>query len=68
MDKLIAAGKPLPHQICREDGMNHRILIKIGGRAFEDEQGFQELAEAILSTEKVEVIIVHGGGAEISQA
>ncbi len=48
--------------------MNHRILIKIGGRAFEDERGFRELAEAILSAKKVEVIIVHGGGAEISQA
>jgi acetylglutamate kinase len=34
--------------------MSHRILIKIGGRAFEDEQGFRELAQAI--------------GAEISQA
>ena len=48
--------------------MKSRILIKIGGRAFEDEQGFRELATAILSTQKVEVIIVHGGGAEISQA
>jgi acetylglutamate kinase len=48
--------------------MNHRILIKIGGRAFEDEGGFRELAGAINSSEKVEVIIVHGGGAEISQA
>jgi len=48
--------------------MNHRILIKIGGRAFEDEKGFRELAEAIKSSQKVEVIIVHGGGAEISQA
>ena len=48
--------------------MNTRILIKIGGRAFEDEGGFRELAQAILSTEKTEVIIVHGGGAEISQA
>ena len=48
--------------------MSHRILIKIGGRAFEDEQGFRELAQAILSAKAVEVIIVHGGGAEISQA
>ena len=48
--------------------MNHRILIKIGGRAFEDEGGFRELAEAILSAKKVEIIIVHGGGAEISRA
>lgn len=48
--------------------MKTRILIKIGGRAFEDERGFRELAEAILLAKKVEVIIVHGGGAEISQA
>src|SRR5210317_2219637 len=48
--------------------MSTRILIKIGGRAFEDEKGFRELARAINSSKKVEVIIVHGGGAEISQA
>jgi acetylglutamate kinase len=48
--------------------MSHRILIKIGGRAFEDEGGFRELSQAILSVKGVEVIIVHGGGAEISQA
>jgi acetylglutamate kinase len=48
--------------------MRHRILIKIGGRAFENEEGFQELAEAINSSRNLEVIIVHGGGAEISQA
>jgi len=48
--------------------MKSRILIKIGGRAFEDKQGFRELAQAILSAKQVEVIIVHGGGAEISQA
>ena len=48
--------------------MKSRILIKIGGRAFEDEKGFRQLAEAIKSSQKVEVIIVHGGGAEISQA
>ena len=48
--------------------MKSRILIKIGGRAFEDERGFRELAEAILSAKEIEVIIVHGGGAEISRA
>lgn len=48
--------------------MKPRILIKIGGRAFEGEMGFKELAKAILSDPNVEVIIVHGGGAEISQA
>jgi acetylglutamate kinase len=47
--------------------MGHRILIKIGGRAFEDEQGFRELAGAIKAGVNIEVIIVHGGGAEISQ-
>jgi acetylglutamate kinase len=48
--------------------MNARILIKIGGRAFEGEQGFKELAAAIKSGNGLELIIVHGGGAEISQA
>jgi acetylglutamate kinase len=48
--------------------MNSRILIKIGGRAFEGENGFRELAQGIKETADTEVIIVHGGGAEISQA
>ena len=48
--------------------MKSRILIKIGGRAFEGEEGFKELAEAIRQNLEAEVIIVHGGGAEISQA
>ena len=48
--------------------MNSRILIKIGGLAFEGEQGFHELAGAIKSIKNIEVIIIHGGGAEISKA
>jgi len=48
--------------------MISRILIKIGGRAFEGEEGYRELAEAIKQNPEAEVIIVHGGGAEISQA
>jgi acetylglutamate kinase len=48
--------------------MSSRILIKIGGRAFEGEQGFKDLALAIKSTREVETVVVHGGGAEISQA
>lgn len=48
--------------------MEHRILLKIGGRAFEGEQGFKELAAAIKSIRKMELVMVHGGGAEISQA
>jgi acetylglutamate kinase len=48
--------------------MGIRILIKIGGRAFEGEKGFRDLAAAINSDRNLEIIIVHGGGAEISQA
>jgi acetylglutamate kinase len=48
--------------------MNSRILIKIGGQAFEDEGGFKELATAIKYNQETEIIIVHGGGAEISRA
>ena len=48
--------------------MTSRMLIKIGGLAFEGEGGFKDLAQGIKSTQNVEVIIVHGGGAEISQA
>lgn len=48
--------------------MNKRILIKIGGLAFEGENGFQELAEAIKAHANDEAMIVHGGGKEISQA
>ncbi len=47
--------------------MKKRILIKIGGRAFSDQAGFEELASAIKSID-AEVLILHGGGAEISQA
>ncbi len=48
--------------------MTSRILIKIGGRAFDGEEGFKQLAQAINQNPEAEVIIVHGGGAEISQA
>jgi acetylglutamate kinase len=48
--------------------MTSRILIKIGGRAFDGEHGFRELADAIRQSPEAQVLIVHGGGAEISQA
>src|SRR5210317_2157258 len=48
--------------------MNPRLLIKIGGRAFDKEAGFRELAQAIRTVPDMETIIVHGGGAEISKA
>jgi acetylglutamate kinase len=44
-----------------------RMLLKIGGKAFSDKAGFKELATAILSA-SAEVIILHGGGSEISHA
>jgi acetylglutamate kinase len=47
--------------------MGPRILLKIGGQAFEGEEGFKDLALAIKSNPDLEVIIVHGGGAEITQ-
>ena len=45
-----------------------RILIKIGGKAFEGKDGFRSLAKAIKSNRNTDFIIVHGGGSEISQA
>ena len=48
--------------------MGSRILIKIGGQAFEGDKGFEDLARAIKSNVKSKVIIVHGGGPQITQA
>jgi acetylglutamate kinase len=48
--------------------MNRRILIKIGGRAFEDAESLGGLALAIKSFPDIDFILVHGGGAEISEA
>jgi acetylglutamate kinase len=48
--------------------MTSRLLIKIGGRAFETREGFSGLAEAIRQSRDTEIVIVHGGGAEISNA
>lgn len=48
--------------------MKRRILIKIGGRAFEGKDGFTTLGHAIKKLLNAEVLIVHGGGTEISQA
>jgi acetylglutamate kinase len=48
--------------------MISRFLIKIGGRAFDSEEGFSDLAAAIKRNPAIDVIIVHGGGAEVSQA
>ena len=48
--------------------MKPRVLIKIGGRAFEGRQGFHALAGAIKRDGSLEVIMVHGGGSEVSQA
>ena len=44
------------------------ILLKIGGQAFDNQQSFQELSQAILALRDTQTVIVHGGGAEISRA
>jgi acetylglutamate kinase len=48
--------------------MKLRIVLKIGGRAFENEAGYRSLAKSQKKAKHVEFIIVHGGGVEISQA
>ncbi|MDZ7318636.1 MAG: acetylglutamate kinase [candidate division KSB1 bacterium] len=45
-----------------------RILLKIGGKAFDGETAYRELAQAQRHLSHLDFIIVHGGGAEISQA
>lgn len=45
-----------------------RMLLKIGGRAFESEAAYQQLAQELLQLDHLAFVIVHGGGAEISQA
>ncbi len=48
--------------------MKKRIVLKIGGRAFENEAGYKSLAQSQKNINDAEFIIVHGGGAEISLA
>lgn len=48
--------------------MKQKILIKIGGLAFEKQSCFAELATAIKKMQEKHFIIVHGGGKAISQA
>ncbi len=48
--------------------MKIRIVLKIGGRAFESEAGYKSLAKSQKKSKDAEFIIVHGGGVEISQA
>lgn len=48
--------------------MKQRFLIKIGGLAFEKQEGMLALGAAMAASEDAEFIVLHGGGAEISQA
>ncbi|NOY61287.1 MAG: acetylglutamate kinase [Calditrichaeota bacterium] len=48
--------------------MKRRMLLKIGGAAFEGNAELTHLAQAINKIRDIEFVIVHGGGAEISQA
>jgi acetylglutamate kinase len=44
------------------------MLLKIGGKAFEGRAAFRALAKGIRNNRDVDIIIVHGGGSEISRA
>jgi len=48
--------------------MNTKLLIKMGGRAFDDKSSYLQLAHAIKALADTSVVIVHGGGAEITNA
>ena len=48
--------------------MKRRVLLKIGGQAFQDRKGYEALASALLAATEAAFVIVHGGGAEISEA
>ena len=48
--------------------MHKRVVIKIGGKAFENKEGFFALAESFKALKKIDFIVLHGGGVEISQA
>lgn len=48
--------------------MKPRFLIKIGGLAFQKQDGLHDLAVSIRTNHNAEYILLHGGGAEISQA
>ncbi|MDZ7724471.1 MAG: acetylglutamate kinase [candidate division KSB1 bacterium] len=48
--------------------MKPRVLIKIGGRAFEQAAAFAELAQDILTCKDKDIALVHGGGVQISDA
>ncbi len=48
--------------------MKRRILIKLGGKAFDQKTGFRWLASTCQSLPTIDFIIVHGGGKEITAA
>jgi acetylglutamate kinase len=48
--------------------VSKRVLLKIGGKAFEHKEAFFSLAFSIKQLGQVDFILVHGGGAEISGA
>jgi acetylglutamate kinase len=48
--------------------MERTVLIKLGGRSLEGEVGFASLGRSVQSLRDVRLVIVHGGGAEISRA
>jgi len=45
--------------------MKTRILIKIGGRAFDGEDGFKQLAQAIKQNPEAEWSLLHAAGPDL---
>lgn len=48
--------------------MKRRILLKLGGKAFDQEAGYKWLASTLQLQSTIDYIIVHGGGKEINSA
>jgi acetylglutamate kinase len=44
------------------------MVVKLGGKSLEGEAGYSSLGRAIKALTDVQVVVVHGGGAEISDA
>lgn len=44
------------------------LVVKLGGKSLEGEAGYSSLGRAIKALTDVQVVVVHGGGAEISEA
>jgi acetylglutamate kinase len=58
-------NEPVRGQTARDAAPAHALVIKLGGRAFERPDAFPEFAAALRECAR-RVVLVHGGGAEVS--